>query len=320
MQMRLHANATTTPKTRAYIQQSSASVAELALELGVNESTIRRWKNRTTVADRSHTPKRLAISLTPVEEELVLELRRKLTLPLDDLVEVMRRCVNAKLSRSAIHRCLARHGLSRAERPAAKKPGRFDRYPFGFVHIDLKHLPSLRAAKSYVFVAIERATRFVYVEIVMRRDAKTIAACLKRFLKAFGHPVHTILTDNGSEFTDRFAVDMKDKPEDKPSGRHPFDKTCAGKAITHKLARPFRPQTNGMVERFNRRIAEAIKNAPAASRNGGKNKFDSHDERNAFIHAFVHDYNRTRLRCLAYLAPLQALANQPGHNTEAGTQ
>jgi IS30 family transposase len=320
MQVRLHANAATTPKTRAYIQQSTASVAELALELGVSETTVRRWKGRDSVADGSHTPKRLAISLTPIEEELVLELRRKLALPLDDLVEVMQRCVNAKLSRSAIHRCLARHGLSRAERPAAKKPGRFGQYPFGFVHADLKHLPSLRKAKSYVFVAIERATRFDYVEIIMKRDAKTIAQCLKRFLKAFGHPVHTILTDNGSEFTDRFAVDMKEKPKDKPSGNHPFDKLCAANAIKHKLARPFRPQTNGMVERFNRRIAEVIRHAPAASRNGGKNKFDTHDERNAFIDAFVHDYNRTRLRCLGYLAPIQALANQTGHNTQAGTQ
>lgn len=54
---------------------------------------------------------------------------------------------------------------------------------------------------------------------------------------------------------------------------------------------------------------------PAASRNGGKNKFDTHDERNAFIHALVHDYDRTRLRCLNYVTPLQALANQPAHNT-----
>jgi hypothetical protein len=100
-------------------KQSSASVADLALELGVNETTIRRWKGRSTVADGSHTPKRLAISLTPAGEELVLELRRKLALPLDDLAEVMKRCVNAKLSRSAIHRCLKRHGLSRAERPAS---------------------------------------------------------------------------------------------------------------------------------------------------------------------------------------------------------
>ncbi|HET7409864.1 MAG TPA: hypothetical protein VFJ13_06665, partial [Paracoccaceae bacterium] len=47
-------------------------------------------------------------------------------------------------------------------------------------------------------------------------------------------------------------------------------------------------------------------------------KFTSHAEREAFLHAFVRDYNRTRLRCLGYLAPLQALSNHPGHNTKAG--
>ena len=47
----LHANATTTPKVRAYIQRSKSSVAELASELGVSETTVRRWRARTTVSD-----------------------------------------------------------------------------------------------------------------------------------------------------------------------------------------------------------------------------------------------------------------------------
>ena len=100
MELRLHANATTTPKERAYIQASSLSVAMLADELGVSETTIRRWRGRTTVHDGSHTPKRLPISLTRMEEELVCELRQRLQLSLDDITEVMRRCVNEKLSRS----------------------------------------------------------------------------------------------------------------------------------------------------------------------------------------------------------------------------
>ena len=111
MDLNLHANATTTPKIRAYIQRSRAPVALLADELGVSETTVRRWRGRTTVTDRSHTPKRLTISLSPLEEALVCELRTRLALPLDDITEVMRRCLNGKLSRSAIHRCLKRHGL-----------------------------------------------------------------------------------------------------------------------------------------------------------------------------------------------------------------
>jgi hypothetical protein len=53
MELKLHANARTTPNTRAYIQNSGKSVAELADELGVSETTIRRWKNRNSVLDRS---------------------------------------------------------------------------------------------------------------------------------------------------------------------------------------------------------------------------------------------------------------------------
>lgn len=70
--------------------------------------------------------------------------------------------------------------------------------------------------------------------------------------------------------------------------------------IARRLTRTFRPQTNGMAERFNRRLAEAIRQHPASIGNQGKNRFDTHLQRNAFIQRFVHAYNRTRLRCLDY--------------------
>lgn len=319
MQVKLHANATTTPKTRAYIQRSTASVAALAAELGVSETTIRRWRARQDVTDRSHTPKTLATSLSAVEERLICELRRDLALSLDDVTEVMRRCVRPTISRSAVHRCLKRHGLNRRALPDTPRSAAFETARVGFIHVDLKHLPALRRRKSYAFVAIDRATRFVHVEVADSRSADVIAGCLARFLDAFPQRVHTVLTDNGSEFTDRFAVDMKNKPDGRPSGRHPFDRLCAAHAIEHRLTRPFRPQTNGMVERFNRRLAEALRNAPPDDRNAGKNRFASHDNRNRFILDFVHAYNRTRLKCLGYRAPLQALLNLPEHNTQAGT-
>src|ERR1700676_443570 len=159
MELALHANATTTPKTRAYIQRSKKPVAELATELGVSETTIRRWRSRTTVGDRSHRPNNLQTSLTVTEEALVCELRTSLDLPLDDIVEVMRRCINGALSRSAIHRCLLRHGISRRPKPDKPKVGIFEQATVGFIHVDLKHLPALERRKSYVFVAIDRATR-----------------------------------------------------------------------------------------------------------------------------------------------------------------
>jgi transposase-like protein len=317
MELSLHANAATTPKTRAYIQRSRRSVAELAAELGVSETTIRRWRGRSTVADRPHTPKTLQTSLSAIEERLVCELRTSLQLPLDDIVEVMRRCVNAELSRSAIHRCLQRHGISARPKPAKPKAGIFETASIGFIHIDLKHLPALQRHKSYAFVAIDRATRYVYVEVHSRRDGKTAAAFLARFLAHFPHEVHTILTDNGAEFTDRFAVDMKNKPPGRPSGNHPFDRLCKQRGIEHRLTKPYHPQTNGLVERFNRRIAEAI--GREDKRGSARRTFTGHADRDAFLSKFVHDYNRTRLKCLGYQTPTQALANQPGPNTFAGT-
>ena len=313
MELNLHANATTTPKTRAYIQRSRKPVTDLAAELGVSETTIRRWRGRTSVSDRSHVAKTLSTSLSHIEEALVCELRTKLGLALDDITEVMRRCLNPRLSRSAVHRCLRRHQLNSRPKSARPPVGIFETTTVGFIHIDLKHLPALERRKSYAFVAIDRATRYVYLEIHPKRDAATAAAFLSRFLDHFPHPVHTILTDNGSEFTDRFAVDMKAKPKDKPSGRHPFDRLCARHKIDHRLTRPFHPQTNGLVERFNRRIVEAIGRQP--KRGIAHRLFSSHADRDAFLSKFVTDYNRTRLKCLGYVAPIQALANPPGPNT-----
>ena len=134
----------------------------------------------------------------------------------------MRRCLNPKLSRSGVHRCLQRHGLSARLTPDKAPAVTFQTdAPAGSIHVDVKYLPPLGRRRSYAYVAIDRATRFVYLEILPDRRAATAAGFLTRFLDRFPLAVHTILTDNGSEFTDRFAVDKKGKPQDKPSGETP---------------------------------------------------------------------------------------------------
>ena len=319
MHVKLQANATTTPRIRAYIQHSTAATASLARELGISARTVARWRGRREVHDRSHVPHRLATTMTDWEEALCVELRRALALPLDDIVEAMRRCLNPALSRSAIHRCLKRHGLSTRQRPEKAPVLAFETdSPAGFIHIDVKYLPPLGRKRSYAYVAIDRATRFVYLEVLPDRRGQTAAGFLERFLARFAMPVHTILTDNGSEFTDRFADDKPGKPKDKPTGDHLFDVVCRRHRIAHRLTRPFRPQTNGMVERFNRRIAEHLNRMPQ-NRAAHHRRFFDHAERDAYLDTFVADYNHTRLRCLNYQAPAEALANLTGQNTKAGT-
>ena len=302
------------------ILASGLGVAELARELGVSETTVRRWKGRQETADRSHRPHRRLTRFTPEEEEIVRELRTRLALSLDDILEVMRRCVRDDVSRSALHRCLQRLQLSAApagSQTPAHKP--FDTTPFGYVHVDLKHLTRLQGRPAFVFVAIERTTRFVHVEVLPNRSAAAVASAFERFLQAFGHPVHTVLTDNGSEFTDRFGA-ARWASRAAGTGAHAFDQVCARHGVRHKLTRPYHPQTNGMVERFNRRISEALAAEPARADNAGRNRFASHEDRNRFLLAFVDSYNKTRLRCLGHKAPAEVLANLPEHNTKAGTQ
>jgi hypothetical protein len=98
-------------------------------------------------------------------------------------------------------------------------------------------------------------------------------------------------------------------------------RACAARVIAHRLTQPFRPQTNslpprrrgGMVERCNRRLGEHLARMPQ-NRAAHHRRFLDHAERDAYLHTFVADYNRTRLRCLDYQAPAELLAKLAGHN------
>lgn len=316
MSLRIHPNARTTPRTRGEIQASAQTAAVLARRYGVSETTIRRWRARTDQADRSHRRHNLGQSTSPTEEALIVELRRTLRLSTDDITEVMNRC-GSHLSRDAVYRAMRRMGVAGRLAPAAVgSHGRFDATEPGFVHVDLKYLRKLKGRGEFALVAIERSTRFVHLEVLPDRRAETVSAALERCLEALPFAVHTILTDNGTEFTDRFRTGSRDGHEARPSGHHPVDAICARRGIRHKLTRPYRPQTNGMVERFNRRLAEALRALPPIRDNiRTGTKFASHADREAFLIAFVADYNRTRLRCLNYRSPLEAVNNLPQHNT-----
>ena len=72
------------------------------------------------------------------------------------------------------------------------------------------------------------------------------------------------------------------------------------------------------LERFNRRIVDAIPARPATTADRGKNKFATHAERDAFLLAVVTRYNHTRLKCLHYQTPAALVSNPPEHDTKAG--
>ena len=122
----------------------------------------------------------------------------------------------------------------------------------------------------------------------------------------------------GAEFTDRYRGAHWYEGGRGVSGQHAFDRICTAHGITHKLTRPFSPRTNGMVERFNRRIAQAIADHPKSTANGGKNTFASCQQRDRYLMNFVQAYNRTRLRCIDYQTPQMRLNNLTEEYTKAG--
>lgn len=108
-----HANATTTPEMRAFIRESDLPTAVLARLLKISESTVRKWRKRDSLNDESHKPKQLNTTLSPAQEYVVVELRQRLLLSLDELLVVCQGFINPNVSRAGLQRCLKRHGVSR---------------------------------------------------------------------------------------------------------------------------------------------------------------------------------------------------------------
>jgi transposase InsO family protein len=297
----IHPLARTTPRTRAEIKASTASAAVLAERYNITVATARKWKAREDTHDRSHRPHTLCTTLTPAQEALAVELRRTLLLPLDDLLAVTREFIHPGVSRSGLDRCLRRHAVSdlRSLQPEvegqAKPTKTFKDYEPGFLHIDIKYLPQMpdEASRRYLFVAIDRATRWVYLRTYRDQTERSSSDFLRRLKQAAPMKISLVLTDNGSQFTDRFTSQAG-----VPSGQHVFDRTCTSFGIKHRLCPPRHPQTNGLVERFNGRIADLVK----------QTRFASAAELESTLQHYLSTYNHhIPQRSLSHQTPIQAL-------------
>ena len=135
----LHWSATTTEAIRRAIQHSQESMRALARRHGINSKTVAKWKKRESTADRRTGPTVPRSTVLSVEQEAIIVAFRKHTLlPLDDCLYALQATI-PQLTRSSLHRCLERHGISRLPEVEGDQPRRkkFDTYPIGFFHIDL---------------------------------------------------------------------------------------------------------------------------------------------------------------------------------------
>ena len=134
-----HGSATTTAAIRRAIQNSQESLRALAKRYGINQKTVAKWKKRTSVADLPTGPREPRSTVLTLEEEAIIVAFRKHTLlPLDDCLYALQPTI-PHLSRSSLHRCLNRHGISRLpDVEGDKEPKKkFKAYPIGYFHIDI---------------------------------------------------------------------------------------------------------------------------------------------------------------------------------------
>jgi transposase InsO family protein len=296
----LHGSATTTEAVRRAIQHSQESLRALAKRYGINQKTVAKWKKRVSVADLPTGPKEPKSTVLSIEEEAVIVAFRKHTLlPLDDCLYALQPTI-PHLSRSSLHRCLQRHGIGRlldveGDRPQRKK---FKSYPIGYFHIDIAEVQTAEG-KLYLFVAIDRTSKFAYAELHEKAGKMAAAGFLHNLIAIIPYAIHTVLTDNGIQFTNRV--------QDRHAFEHIFDRVCREHGIDHRLTKIKHPWTNGQVERMNRTIKEATVK---------RFHYDDHDQLRRHLADFVLAYNfGRRLKTLKGLTPYEHICkcwtNQP---------
>jgi transposase InsO family protein len=284
-----HGSATTTEAIRRAIQNGEESLRALSARYGINQKTVAKWRKRTSVADLPTGPKDAKSTvLTPDEEAIIVAFRRHTLLPLDDCLYSLQPSI-PHLSRSSLHRCLQRHDISRlpdvdGDKPVKKK---FKAYPLGYFHVDIAEVQTAEG-KLYLFVAIDRTSKFAFVELHQKAGKMAAAAFLRNLIAAVPYRLHIVLTDNGIQFTnhDRHIYAFE----------HIFDRVCREHQIEHRLTRIKHPWTNGQVERMNRTIKEGEAGQKTIRgivfpRNVKRFHYDDHDQLRNHLANFISAYN-----------------------------
>ncbi|WP_329192147.1 MULTISPECIES: IS481 family transposase [unclassified Streptomyces] len=280
-------------------------VAHVAAEMGISRATahkwVRRWRTEGNAGlhDRSSRPRSTPHRTPPSTEAQVCDLRRSRKLGPARIGPIL------GLPASTVHRILVRHSLHRLawlDRPTGEPIRRYERArPGELVHVDIKKLGNIphgggwravgrtdgdhnRQATttqrknstpvigySYVHSAVDDHSRLAYSEVLTDERQHTAIAFWTRahtFFQDHGITVERVLTDNGACYKSKL-----------------FTQTLTAAGIAHKKIRPYRPQTNGKVERFNRTLLDEW---------AYQRPYRSNDERTAALADFLHTYNHHR--------------------------
>jgi len=320
----MHANARLTHWGRQELVRridAGTPVAHAAIEMRVSRPTATKWWKRFRCnpdgvwwVDRSSRPHRCPHQTPEEIEQQILQLRT------DRKIGPARIAGQLEMNTSTVHRVLVRHRVNRLswmDRPTGRVIRRYEHdNPGDLIHIDIKKLgkiapgggwrvhgrndrPRTRAKKrlrvGYCFVhtAVDDHSRLAYSEIHDDERGSTAVEFWHRaqaFFANHGITIKAVLTDNGSCYRS-----------------HVFNNTLAEHHIKHRYTRPYRPQTNGKVERFNRTLLDEWAYA---------RPYDSEQERVAELDNWLHLYNHHRTHtAIGGQPPITRVNNQPGQYT-----
>ena len=302
----LHGSATTTEAVRRAIQARQGSVRAAARRYGVSPTTVPKWRKRRTPADARRGPKEVRSTVLSLEEEaIVVAFRRHTLLPLDDCLSALQPTI-AHLTRSSLHRCLQRHRIRRRPELDGDKPkrARFKAYPIGFFHLDIAEVRT-EAGKLDLFVAIDRTSKLAFAQLHTRATRRLAADFPHARVAAVPDTIHTVRTDNGTQFVDNTPTNPEDEAtieaywaargEPRRYLVHAFAHAGAQHGSEHRLTGRRCPWTNGQVARMNRTLKEATVR---------RYHYSSHDELRQHLQLFLDadNYGR-RLKTLRGLTP-----------------
>jgi len=279
-------------------------VTKAAIKYNTNRQYIYRWRKRydgtlQSLADRSRRPHFHPNQHTTEELKLIADMRRRN--PEDGLVVFWVKLRQRGYTRSitGLYRVLVKQGEMAVKPPNPKYiPKSYETmyYPGQRVQIDVKHVPAsclvgeAKGKKFYQYTAIDEYSRFRYVEAFDEASTYTSTQFLINMLKAFPFKVECVQTDNGLEFTKRFASNSNSPTL--------FERTLKQLGIQHKLIKPFTPRHNGKVERSHRKDNEYFY---------ATHKFYSLDDFKAQLAVHNRKYNAFPMRPLKWQSPKKVL-------------
>jgi len=198
-----HSQARTTVAIREQIRQAEGSAEELAKRFGVSAQTIRKWRQRDSMHDRSHRPHRLQTSLNGSQENLAMCLRQALRLPLDELLILIRQFIQPQMSRSALDRTLRRRGRNRL---AALKP-QLSRSTNRQGRMVISVLPpsavGVSSFQSMLLIATDTHTRWTHAALVDDCTVPAIEAFLNQLEATAPFAVTEFLSADGTRYRPR---------------------------------------------------------------------------------------------------------------------